>query len=324
MPDGRLVAAVAGYADYSIAITPPRLVRFNSDGSLDPAFNVTFESPGFLWNSTVYALALQPDGKILVSGTFLRVNGVSRGKMARLGSDGALDFCFDVAMGGEWSPLAVAPMPDGSVVVGGSFSGLQGQSHPYLLRLLPPAGCARALWRWLCSRCSSERMRCAPLFRWCGTAGRTWNKPLPLLRATARRRPARITRRSAARCGSPAVNAVSSSPFRLYSDDVTEGPETFEVQLTQANDGAALGVSDERGGHPHRRSGGDGWCTGHELRGAAGRPGADAAPAGRWRGCDRGHFHQRQRAVLPEPGRPCARMARSKRLPALATPGRPS
>ena len=34
------------------------------------------------------------------------------------------------------------PIPDGSVVVGGSFSGLQGQSHPYLLRLLPPAGCA--------------------------------------------------------------------------------------------------------------------------------------------------------------------------------------
>ena len=64
----------------------PDLVRFNSDGSLDPAFNVSFESPGFPCNSTVYALALQPDGKILLSGTFLRVNGVSRGKMARLGT----------------------------------------------------------------------------------------------------------------------------------------------------------------------------------------------------------------------------------------------
>ena len=87
-------------------------------------------------------MTLQPDGKILLSGTFLQVNGVSRGKLARLGPDGALDFCFDLAMGGEWAPLAVAPMPDGSVVVGGSFSGLQGQSHPYLLRLLPHAGCA--------------------------------------------------------------------------------------------------------------------------------------------------------------------------------------
>ncbi len=81
LPDGRLVAAVAGYADYSIAITPPRLVRFNANGALDPAFNVSFESPGLPYNSTVYALALQPDGKILVSGTFLRVNGVSRGKI---------------------------------------------------------------------------------------------------------------------------------------------------------------------------------------------------------------------------------------------------
>src|ERR1035437_6568239 len=125
-----------------MAMTPPRLVRFNAKGALDPAFNVTFESPGLPYNSTVYALTLQSDGKILLSGTFLRVNGVSRGKLARLGPDGALDFCFDLAMGGEWAPLAVAPMPDGSVVVGGSFSGLQGQVHPYLLRLLPPAGCA--------------------------------------------------------------------------------------------------------------------------------------------------------------------------------------
>src|ERR1039458_7019036 len=67
MPDGRLVAAVAGYADYGIAITPPRLVRFNSDGSLDPTFNVSFESPGLPYKSTIYALALQTDGKILVA-----------------------------------------------------------------------------------------------------------------------------------------------------------------------------------------------------------------------------------------------------------------
>src|ERR1035437_7821397 len=101
MPDGRLVAAVAVYADFGMATATPHLVRLNLDGSLDPTFSVTFEAPGFPWSSTVYALALQPDGRILVSGTFLRVNGVSRGKIARLAPDGTLDFCFDVAMGGE-------------------------------------------------------------------------------------------------------------------------------------------------------------------------------------------------------------------------------
>ena len=241
MPDGGLVAAVAGYADYGIAITTPHLVRFNSDGSLDPAFNVTFESPGFLWNSTVYALALQPDGRILLSGTFLRVNGVSRGKIARLGPDGTLDFCFDVAMGGEWTPLAVAPGLDGSVVVGGSFSGLQGQSHPYLLRLLPPAGCAQGVVEMA-----------VPAVQFREDALRAI---IPVVRhggADLEQSVAFTTRDGSAHAGADYQATSGAVRFArgersqfitipIYSDGVPDGPETFEVQLTQANDGAALG-----------------------------------------------------------------------------------
>ena len=242
MPDGGLVAAVAGYADYGIAITTPHLVRFNSDGSLDPAFNVTFESPGFLWNSTVYALALQPDGRILVSGTFLRVNGVSRGKIARLAQDGTLDFCFDVAMGGEWSPLAVAPGLDGSVVVGGSFSGLQGRSHPYLLRLLPPAGCAQGIVEMA-----------VPTMQFREDALRAI---IPVVRhggADLEQSVAFTTHDGSAHAGTDYAATSGIVRFArgersqfisipIYSDGVPDGPETFEVQLTQANDGAALGV----------------------------------------------------------------------------------
>ena len=241
MPDGGLVAAVAGYADYGIAITTPHLVRFNSDGSLDPAFNVTFESPGFLWNSTVYAMALQPDGRILVSGTFLRVNGVSRGKIARLAPDGTLDFCFDVAMGGEWTPLAVAPGLDGSVVVGGSFSGLQGQSHPYLLRLLPPAGCAQGVIEMA-----------VPAVQFREDALRAI---IPVVRhggADLEQSFAFTTRDGSAHAGTDYQATSGTVRFArgdrsqfisipIYSDGVTEGPETFEVQLTQANDGANFG-----------------------------------------------------------------------------------
>jgi uncharacterized delta-60 repeat protein len=241
MPDGRLVAAVAGYADFGVAVTPVRLVRFNFDGSLDPAFNLSFESPGLPFNSTVYALALQPDGKILLSGTFLRVNGVSRGKLARLGPDGALDFCFDVAMGGEWMPLAVAPMPDGSLVVGGSFSGLQGQSHPYLLRLLTPAGCAPGI---------IEMAVPAVQFREDGLRA-----VIPVMRhggADLEQSVAFTTRDGSAQAGSD-YEAVSGTlrfargersqfiTVPLYSDNVTEGAKSFEVQLALANDGASLG-----------------------------------------------------------------------------------
>ncbi len=140
--EGRLVAAVSRMADYGMAISPPRLVRFNTNGSLDADYSISFESPGFPWNATVSSLALQPDGRILLSGTFLRVNGLARGKVARLMPDGSMDYCFDVAFGGEWTPLALAAGLDGRVIVGGSFLGLQGQAHPYLLRLVPPPGCA--------------------------------------------------------------------------------------------------------------------------------------------------------------------------------------
>jgi len=242
MPDGRLVAAVAPYADFGMASAIPHLVRLGLDGSLDPTFNVTFEAPGFPWSSTVYALALQPDGRILVSGTFLRVNGVSRGKLARLAPDGTLDFCFDVAMGGEWTPLAVAPGLDGSVVVGGSFSGLQGQSHPYLLRLLPPAGCAQGVIEMA-----------VPAVQFREDALRAI---IPVVRhggADLEQSFAFTTRDGSAHAGADYEATSGTVRFArgdrsqlisipIYSDGVAEGPETFEVQLTQANDGSALGA----------------------------------------------------------------------------------
>ena len=272
---------VAGYADFGLATGPLHLVRLNLDGSLDLTFNVTFEFPGLPYSATVYALALQPDGRILLSGTFLRVNGVSRGKIARLAPDGTVDFCFDVAMGGEWTPLAVAPGLDGSVVVGGSFSGLQGQTHPYLLRLLPPAGCAPGV---------IEMALPAVQFR-----EDALRAVIPVVRhggADLEQSVAFTTRDGSAHAGSD-YEAVSGTvrfargersqfiTIPVYSDGVTEGPETFEVQLTEANDGASLGGPDERDRDPDRCSGGHGWGAGHQFRGATGW--RRCRPSSRWR-----------------------------------------
>lgn len=241
MPDGRLVAAVAGFADFGIAITSPHLVRFNPDGSLDPAFNVTFEAPGLPYNSTVHALTLQPDGRILLSGTFLRVNGVSRGKIARLTPDGTLDFCFDVAMGGEWTPLALAPGPDGSVVVGGSFSGLQGQSHPYLLRLLPPAGCAQGIVEMAVPAMQFREDALRAIIPVVRRGGADLEQSVVF---TTREGSAHAGVDYQATSGTVRFARGERSQFitiPIYSDGIPDGQETFEVQLTQANDGASLG-----------------------------------------------------------------------------------
>src|SRR5215212_5071553 len=54
---------------------------------VDPAFSI--EADGMVW-----ALAVQPDGKILVGGAFTTINGVIRNKLARLNSDGTVDEDF--------------------------------------------------------------------------------------------------------------------------------------------------------------------------------------------------------------------------------------
>lgn len=52
-------------------------------------------SPRFEVNGKVAAMRVQPDGKWIVGGTFNSVNGVDRGKVARLLPDGSLDPTFD-------------------------------------------------------------------------------------------------------------------------------------------------------------------------------------------------------------------------------------
>ncbi len=84
-PDGKIIVGggfreIAGHSRNSIA-------RLHPDGTLDTGFN----PPGGADDGMVLAIALQPDGKIVIAGNFQHVNGQSRRGIARLHSDGALD-----------------------------------------------------------------------------------------------------------------------------------------------------------------------------------------------------------------------------------------
>src|ERR1043166_173160 len=59
------------------------LVRLNTNGTVDSAFNAGSGPDG-----AVHAIAIQPDGKILIGGEFTHVHSVARGRIARLNSDG--------------------------------------------------------------------------------------------------------------------------------------------------------------------------------------------------------------------------------------------
>ena len=84
-------------------------------------------------DGAVYALAAQPDGKVLVGGQFWNVGGASRFRIARLNSDGQLDAAHVPPQLGSDPVLALAVGSDGKAYVGGMFS----TYPPYLQRLNP-------------------------------------------------------------------------------------------------------------------------------------------------------------------------------------------
>lgn len=72
-----------------------KIVRLNSDGSLDNTFNIGSGIGETTNNQWVRAIALQSNGKILVGGYFTSYNGLSCSRLIRLNSDGSFDSTFD-------------------------------------------------------------------------------------------------------------------------------------------------------------------------------------------------------------------------------------
>lgn len=70
---------------------------------------------------TLHAMARQADGKILISGNFDGVNGVTKRLVARLNAEGTLDPSFDFYYNGTIYALAV--QADGKILIGGDASG---------------------------------------------------------------------------------------------------------------------------------------------------------------------------------------------------------
>jgi uncharacterized delta-60 repeat protein len=108
------------------------LARLNVDGTLDAAFNPPVGGS----SSLVYALAVQPDRRILVGGRFTTLCGQSRTNLARLKPDGSLDASFDPRARGS-HVYCIALQPDGKILVGGTFTNLLGLPRTNLARLNP-------------------------------------------------------------------------------------------------------------------------------------------------------------------------------------------
>ena len=110
--------------------------RLNDDGTPDTTFNVG----GLGANGTVYALAVQTDGKVVIGGDFTGVNNTALNHVARLNVDGSLDNTFtnavaNAAAGANDSIRAITIQPDGKILIGGLFTSVNGNTMNHLARL---------------------------------------------------------------------------------------------------------------------------------------------------------------------------------------------
>lgn len=115
LPDGRILAG-GGFQSFH-GQPHGNLVRLLPDGSPDASFQT-----GTGANGTVFEIALQEDGGIIVVGGFTHFNGTPRKGIVRLMPDGSLDHSFDPGSGANGAVHTVSILQNGGLLVGGAFS----------------------------------------------------------------------------------------------------------------------------------------------------------------------------------------------------------
>jgi uncharacterized delta-60 repeat protein len=82
LPDGKMY--IGGSFTTVRGAVRRNVARLNADGTVDSSFD-----PGTGGNSSVYALAVQSDGKVLVGGYFTNFAGTNYKMLVRLNTDGS-------------------------------------------------------------------------------------------------------------------------------------------------------------------------------------------------------------------------------------------
>lgn len=130
-PDGRILVGTMG------TFSTPGLARLLADGSTDNTFVVPGTGSGQL--SYFQAFALQPNGKLVVAGTYTPTGGTAIRTLTRLEATGAMDATFTGSTFGNTTTFgslnSLVVQPDGKILVGGRFSDYGGTPRPDLARL---------------------------------------------------------------------------------------------------------------------------------------------------------------------------------------------
>ena len=131
-PDNKIIIG-GGFTTFN-GVTVNYIVRLNSDGTRDTTFT-TNTGTGF--NSFVYSIAIQSDGKIIIGGNFTTFNGVTVNYIVRLNSNGTRDTTFttNTGTGFNGNVISIAIQSDGKIVCGGFFTTFNGVTVNRIVRL---------------------------------------------------------------------------------------------------------------------------------------------------------------------------------------------
>lgn len=122
-PDGKIILG-GSFTNYN-GLNVGRLIRLNADGTIDASFNTTIGVNA----NIVYNMALQPDGKIIIVGSFSKYNGVDANKVARILPNGNSDATFITGLGANATIEEVQLQTDGKILLAGSFDSFNGFSN---------------------------------------------------------------------------------------------------------------------------------------------------------------------------------------------------
>ncbi len=106
--------------------------NFVKAGSIDPGF-----LPVLTVSGRAYAVARQPDGKLIVAGLFTSANSTLVNNISRLNADGSVDTSFNSGLGANAPIYSLLIQPDGKVIAGGEFTKFNEQVRNHLVRLNP-------------------------------------------------------------------------------------------------------------------------------------------------------------------------------------------
>jgi uncharacterized delta-60 repeat protein len=109
--DGKILVA----GGFQLGATMTAFMRLNTNGSLDNSFQLlTADNAG-------YHSALQPDGKIILTGFFTLINNEQRGGVVRLNADGSIDSSFTASLSDLAIVSRLVQQTDGKILAAGLY-----------------------------------------------------------------------------------------------------------------------------------------------------------------------------------------------------------